>query len=111
MHVDKERVGLRSKPFCQDLFTFEGLQFLGFVNKNFIARSSFDCSGRGINGEGIIQLAYSFYGCAVKWGKLSKLPKAVLYSELKKSVQAVFPEMIVPDPLDIVFKYWINTCW
>ena len=37
MHVDKERVGLRSKPFCQDLFTFEGLQFSGFVNNDFIA--------------------------------------------------------------------------
>ena len=73
--------------------------------------SYFDCSGRGINGEGIIQLAYSFYGCAVKWGKLSKLPKEVLYRELKKSVQAVFPEMVVPDPLNIVFKYWVNTCW
>lgn len=37
VHVDKGRVGLRSKPFGQDLFTFEGLQFSGFVNNDFIA--------------------------------------------------------------------------
>ena len=72
---------------------------------------SFRCSYRGPKGEGIIQLAYSLYGCPVKWGELSKLPKAVFHSELKKAVQAVFPGMVVPEPLDIVFKYWENTCW
>ena len=68
-------------------------------------------SGRGPHGEAVIQLSYSLYGCSVKWGELSKLPKEVFESELKKAVQEVFPEMVVPEPLDVVFKYWDNTCW
>ena len=57
---------------------------------------------RGPQGEGIIQLSYNFYDCAVKWGQLSKLPRATFLSELNKAVQA--------EPLDVKFKYW-EACW
>ena len=72
---------------------------------------SLGCSGRGLQGEGIIQLTYGLYGCAVKWGEVSKFPNAVFQSELRKVVEAVFPGMVIPEPLDIVFKYWEKTCW
>ncbi|XP_073252128.1 amine oxidase [flavin-containing] B-like [Porites lutea] len=65
---------------------------------------------RGPQGEGIIQLSYNYFDCAVKWGQLSKLPRATFLSELNKAVQAVFPGMVVPKPLDVKFKYW-EACW
>ena len=65
---------------------------------------------RGPQGEGIIQLSYNYFDCAVKWGQLSKLPRATFLSELNKAVQAVFPGMVVPEPLDVKFKYW-EACW
>ena len=65
---------------------------------------------RGPQGEGIIQLSYNYFDCAVKWGQLSKLPRATFLSELNKAVQAVFPGMVIPKPLDVKFKYW-EACW
>ena len=66
----------------------------------------FAFSGRGPHGEAVLQLAFAWGACAVKWGELSKLPKAVLVSELKKAIQEVFPGVVLPEPLDMVFKYW-----
>ena len=68
--------------------------------------------GRGPHGEAVLQLAYAWRACAVKWGELSKqLPKAVLESELKKAIQEVFPGAVLPEPLDMVFKYWEKVAW
>ena len=71
----------------------------------------FGFSGRGPKGEAVIQLSYSWTACAIKWGELSKLPKAVFESEIKKAVQEVFSGMVVPEPLDMVYKYWENGAW
>ena len=71
----------------------------------------FAFSGRGPQGEAVLQLSYARRACAVKWGELSKLPKAVLESELKKAIQVVFPGGILPEPLDMVVKYWENKAW
>lgn len=68
-------------------------------------------SGRGLHGEAVLQLSYSWRACAVKWGELSKLPKAVLESELKKAIQEVFPGAVLPEPLDMMFKYWEKVAW
>ncbi|XP_020627217.1 uncharacterized protein LOC110064503 [Orbicella faveolata] len=68
-------------------------------------------SGRGPKGEAVFQLSYAWTACAVKWGELSKLPKAVLESELKKAIQEVFPGAVLPEPLDMVFKYWEKVAW
>jgi len=68
-------------------------------------------SDRGPHGEAVLQLSYAWRACAVKWGELSKLPKAVLQSELKKAIQEVFPGAILPEPLDMVFKYWEKVAW
>ena len=37
--------------------------------------------------------------------------KAVLQSELKKAIQVVFPGGSLPEPLDMVFKYWEKEAW
>ena len=66
----------------------------------------FPFSGRGPHGEAVLQLSFAWKACAVKWGELSKLHKAVLESELNKAIQEVFPEAVLPEPLDMVFKYW-----
>ena len=66
----------------------------------------FAFSGRGHHGEAVLQLAFAWKACDVKWGELSKLPKAVLESELKKAIQEVFPGAVLTNPLDVVFKYW-----
>ena len=71
----------------------------------------FSFSGRGPHGEAVLQLSYACRACAVKWGELSKLPKAVLESELKKAIQVVFPGAVLPEPLDIVFRYWEKVAW
>ena len=71
----------------------------------------FVLSGRGPQGEAVLQLSYAKRVCAVKWGELSKLPKAVLESELKKAIQEVFPGAALPEPLDMVFKYWEKEAW
>ena len=71
----------------------------------------FSFSGRGLHGEAVLQLSYSWRACAVKWGELSKLPKAVLESELKKAIQEVFPGAVLPEPLDMMFKYWEKVAW
>ena len=71
----------------------------------------FAFSGRGPQGEAVLQLSYARRACAVKWGELSKLPKAVLESELKKAIQVVFPGGILPEPLDMVVKYWEKEAW
>ena len=71
----------------------------------------FAFSGRGPHGEAVLQLSYARRVCAVKWGELSKLPKAVLESELKKAIQVVFPGGILPEPLDMVVKYWEKKAW
>lgn len=42
---------------------------------------------------------------------MSKLPRAVFEVEIKKAVQEVFPEKDVPDPLDMVFKFWDRVAW
>lgn len=68
-------------------------------------------SGRGAKGEAVIQLSFAKGACAIKWGELSKLPKAVFKSEVKKAVQEVFQGMVIPDPLEMVFKYWENVAW
>ena len=68
-------------------------------------------SGKGPQGEAVLQLSYARRACAVKWGELSKLPKAVLESELKKAIQVVFPGAALPEPLDLVFKYWEKEAW
>ncbi|XP_078353224.1 putative flavin-containing monoamine oxidase AofH isoform X1 [Oculina patagonica] len=68
-------------------------------------------SGRGPKGEAVIQLSYAWRACAVKWGELSKLPKAVFETEIKKAIQEIFTGMVVPEPLDIAFKYWENVAW
>ena len=72
----------------------------------------FAFSGRGPKGEAVLQLSYAWKACAVKWGELSKLqPKAVLESELKKAIQVVSPGAVLPEPLDMVFKYWEKEAW
>ena len=71
----------------------------------------FAFSGKGPHGEAVLQLSYARRACAVKWGELSKLPKAVLESELKKAIQVVFPGAVLPEPLDIVFRYWEKVAW
>ena len=71
----------------------------------------FAFSGRGSHGEAVVQLSYAWRACAAKWGELSKLPKAVLESELKKALQEVFPGTVLPEPLDMVFKYWEKVAW
>ena len=71
----------------------------------------FAFSGRGPHGEAVLQVSYAWMACAVKWGELSKLPKAVFESELKKAIQEVFPGAVLPEPLDIVFKYWEKVAW
>ena len=68
-------------------------------------------SGRGPEGEAVIQLSFAKKACAVKWGVLSKLSKTVFQSEIKKAVQQVFPGAIIPEPLDMVFKYWEKVAW
>ncbi|KAJ7330578.1 hypothetical protein OS493_022191 [Desmophyllum pertusum] len=68
-------------------------------------------SGRGPQGEAVIQLSYAKLACATKWGELSKLSKSVFETELKKAVQEVFPGMVIPEPLGIVFKYWEEVAW
>lgn len=68
-------------------------------------------NGRGPQGEAVIQLTYAWLGCAAKWGKMSKLPRAGFEVEIKKAVQEVFPEKDVPDPLDMVFKFWDRVAW
>ena len=75
---------------------------------NFYQKSfwMFALSGRGPQGEAVLQLAFAWRACAVKWGELSKLPKATLQLELKKAIQEVFPGADLPEPLDMVFKYW-----
>lgn len=67
--------------------------------------------GRGPHGEAVMQLSYAWLGCAAKWGKMSKLPRSVFEAEIKKAVQDVFPEIVVPDPLDMVFKFWDKVAW
>ncbi|KAJ7330579.1 hypothetical protein OS493_022192 [Desmophyllum pertusum] len=68
-------------------------------------------SGRGPQGEAVIQLSYAWRACAIKWGEISKLSKAVFETELKKAVQEVFPGVVIPEPLEIVFKYWEEVAW
>ena len=70
-----------------------------------------DFSGRGPHGVTVLQLSYALRVCAVKWGELSKLPKAVLESELKKAIREVFLGAVLPEPLDMVFKYWEKEAW
>ena len=83
-----------------------------FLLETFLIFSiAFACSGRGLRGEAVFQLSYAWEACAVKWGELSKLPKAVLESELKKAIQDVFPGAVLPEPLDLVFKYWDKVAW
>jgi len=83
-----------------------------FLQKSFFKVAiAFAFSGRGSDGEAVLQLSYARDGCAVKWGELSKLPKAVVESELKKAIQEVFPGAVLPDPLDMVFKYWEKVAW
>jgi len=66
----------------------------------------FPFSGRGSHSEAVLQLAFAWRACAVKWGELSKLPKAALELEIKKAFQEVFPGAVLPEPLDMVSKYW-----
>lgn len=68
-------------------------------------------NGRGPQGEAIIQLSYAWLGCAAKWGKMSELPRSIFEAEIKKAVQEVFPDKVVPDPLDMVFKFWDKVAW
>ena len=83
-----------------------------FLLETFLIFSiAFVFSGRGLRGEAVFQLSYAWEACAVKWGELSKLPKAVLESELKKAIQEVFPGAVLPEPLDLVFKYWDKVAW
>ena len=72
---------------------------------------SFCFSGKGPKEVAVIQLSYAWVACAVKWGELSKLPKAVFESEIKKAVQEVFPGINMPEPLDMVYKYWEKEAW
>ena len=78
-----------------------------FYQKSFVMVAiAFAFSGRGPKGEAILQLSFAWRACAIKWGELSKLPRAVLESELKKAIQEVFPGAVLPEPLDMVSKYW-----
>ena len=76
------------------------------ASRNLFLWFMFAFSGRGPHGEAVLQLAFAWRACAVKWGELSKLPKAVLESEIKKAIQEVFLGAVLPEPLDMVFKYW-----
>lgn len=56
-------------------------------------------------------MSYAWLGCAAKWGKMSELPRSIFEAEIKKAVQEVFPDKVVPDPLDMVFKFWDKVAW
>lgn len=81
------------------------------ITVTIVIFSPFFYSGRGPQGEAVIQLSYAWLGCAAKWGQMSKLPRAVFEAEIEKAVRKVFPEIVVPDPLDMVFKYWEKGAW
>lgn len=42
---------------------------------------------------------------------MSELPRSIFEAEIKKAVQEVFPDKVVPDPLDMVFKFWDKVAW
>ncbi|XP_020627218.1 uncharacterized protein LOC110064504 [Orbicella faveolata] len=108
-------VAVYSYPWWENITSFHNLTltkpFEIFFSAASCLVSIMPYSGRGPKGEAVLQLAYAWRACAVKWGELSKLPKAVLESELKKAIQEVFPGAVLPEPLDMVFKYWEKVAW
>jgi len=107
-------VAVYSYPWWENITSLHNLTlkpFERFFSAASCLVSIMPYSGRGPHGEAVIQLSYAWRACAVKWGELSKLPKAVLESELKKAIQEVFPGAALPEPLDMVFKYWEKVAW
>lgn len=107
-------VAVYSYPWWENITSLHNLTLKPF--ERFFSTASclvgiMPYSGRGPHGEAILQLSYAWRACAVKWGELSKLPKKVFESELKKAIKVVFPGAALPEPLDVVFKYWEKVAW
>ena len=69
----------------------------------FCCRSS---RPRGLKGEAVLQMSYTCWGCAVKWGKLLKNSKESVDQEMNRALQRLFPGVEIPKPLDSVYVYW-----
>ena len=67
-------------------------------------------SGRGVNGEAILQMSYSADACSTLWGSIAERSPHLLNKELTRSLRNLFPKVTVPEPLETVYQYWKDTC-
>ena len=61
---------------------------------------------RGLKGEAMLQMSYTNWGCAVKWGEMLKNSKESVDQEMNRALQRLFPGVEIPKPLDSVYIYW-----